>query len=103
MPIRLRVILITRKRTEVLISVSSLVRLSIILIDRAVIHGHGLVISMRPVKTVLKPFEEPPVVVRAHWASFARFLLVAGQIISPHTTILHLLGLDVVLAVELEE
>ena len=56
-----------------------------------------------PVETLLKPFEEPLVVVCAHWASLAWFLLVARQLIASSTTVNYLLGLDVVLAVELEK
>ena len=99
---RLGIVLITGKQAEVLISVSSLIRLGIVINLTIIIQS--FMIPSRPAKTVLKAFEEPSVVVRACWASIAWILLmVTCQFIRPNTTLVYLIRLEVILAVELEE
>lgn len=87
------------EHTEILISVCCLVRLRI-LIHWTVVHV--LVLSVRPVQTLLQPFEEPSVIVCASRASLPRRLLT-HQVIGPDTAIVNLLRFDVVFAVELKE
>ena len=92
-------ILHTGQQAVILVTMSSLVRLCILIQSSDI---HHIMVSMLPVKTVLESFKQPAVVIRARWASLPR-LLFARQIMSPHTAFVYMLRFDVVIAIALKE